>query len=276
MSRIYEARLKAERGRLIEVDPKGALQQEPYARPSEEVRVDFSKWTDESPQFDPVIDQLMNPEEAWFEQIRTLRERVRLLEKKSKIHSTGIVSATGGEGKTTVATALSLVLARDRGKRILLVDADLRNGKVADCLGIESEGGLANWLQDPTKEVPLRRLEPQRTFVLTAGQRSEEPWELINSPSLEELLIAAKRSFDLVVVDCPPLGIVADTAQIQEYIDSFLLVVRVRCAPREGIRAAVEQLREDKIIGTILNDTRPLTSHYHEPGRYNGYYRKTR
>ena len=110
MSRIYEARLKAEHSRLIDVDPEGALKQEPYARPSEDVLVDFSKWMDEDPQLDPVIDRLMNPEETWFEQIRTLRERLRLLEKKRKIRSMGIVSTTAGEGKTTVATALSMEL----------------------------------------------------------------------------------------------------------------------------------------------------------------------
>ncbi len=265
MSRVYEAMIKAKRTRGEDTGPSSRLVN--FSGDSGLSReVTFAKAGMETPRLEGLLEQVMDPDEVWFEQFRILRERLRILGEKEKVCNLGLVSAAGGEGKTTVAVALSLILAREPGTRVLLVDADLRKPDVDRYLGLKEGAGLADWLADPKQNVPLRRLESFGTFVLTAGGLSKRPWELIASPWLDALLTAARRDFDLVVVDCPPQGPIADTARIQDYLDGLLLVVRARSAPREAILSTVEQLRQDKLLGTVLNRSRRLSSHYYNYG----------
>jgi capsular exopolysaccharide synthesis family protein len=196
------------------------------------------------------------------EQFRTLRAKLRLLAEQKKIGCLGVVSVARGEGKTTVAGALGLVTAQEPGTRVLLIDADLRKADLEKSLGAKKQPGLAEWLARPTPEIHIRRLAPHGAYFLAAGRSHGRPWELIASPHFARLLGAARQRFDLVVVDCPPLVPVADSALIQKCVDGMLLVVRARTAPRETILSALEQVQEEKIVGMVLNDVRRLVSNF--------------
>lgn len=206
------------------------------------------------------------------EHFRTLRAKLRLLSDQKKIDCLGVVSVARSEGKTTVASALSLVMAQEPGARVLLMDADLRKPDLETSLGLKKQPGLAEWLERPAPEIHIRQLGPHGAFFLAAGRPHGRPWELIASPHMARLLAAARRRFDAVVVDCPPLVPVADSSLIQKCLDGMLLVVRARTAPRETILSALEQVQDEKIVGMVLNDVRRLISnfqHFHyQYGRY--------
>jgi len=215
---------------------------------------------------EPRLGQMLTGEGLWAEQFRTLREKLRTLEGSANMRCLGIVSATAGEGKSTIAIALSLVLAQQPGKRVLLVDADLRKPDVGRYLGLAETRGLAEWLTQPSETVRIQRLASHGLYVLHAGRPPKRPWELIARPQLGELLATARREFDFVVVDCAPQTPVADTARIQDWLDGVILVVRARMAPREAILNTVDQLKEEKILGIVFNDYHSVISSYYYQG----------
>jgi Mrp family chromosome partitioning ATPase len=192
------------------------------------------------------------------------------MEGSDRVKRIGLVSAVGGEGKTTLAVMLSLILAEAKEERILLVDADLRHRDVETTLGLGAAVGLSDWLRQPAPEVPLRRLGPNGPFLLSAGRPFSRPWELVSSPQLGTLLDAAGFKFRYVIVDLPAQGPVADATKIQEHLDGILLVVRSRTAPKDAILSTVEHLAEEKVLGVLFNAENQAASR-HKHYRYSHY-----
>jgi Mrp family chromosome partitioning ATPase len=223
-----------------------------------------------TPQIEGCLVDLMKEDEPWLEQMRTLATRLRSMEGSERVRRIGLMSAVGGEGKTTLAVMLSLVLAEQPEESVLLVDCDLRHRAVEGVLGLRSAAGFSDWLRQPTPEVPLRRLGRKGPFFLSAGRPFSRPWELVSSPQVGTLLDAAGSKFRYVIVDLPAEGPVADAAKIQEHLDGVLLVVRARTAPRDAILSTVEHLQEEKVLGVLLNGENQAASrlkHY----RYSHY-----
>jgi Mrp family chromosome partitioning ATPase len=116
-------------------------------------------------------------------------------------------------------------------------------------------------------------VEPQGFFLLSPGTPSNVRPELLGSERMASLLSAARETFDHIVVDCPPLGPVADSVILQDLVDGFLFVVRARHSPREAILKAISHLKPDRVRGTIFNDHRdvlpgPKAYGYHRYGEY--------
>lgn len=234
-----------------------------------EPAVQFEEVTERSNlRLEPRLETVFEREPALAEQFRTLAAKLRSLKGAHGICCLGVASASTGEGKTTITTALAMVMAQEPGRRVLLIDADLRKPDVERYLGLERRQGLADWLEHPEETVLLRRLGEQEFFLLGAGQRSDRPWELIGSAWLPALTEAARRRFDFVLVDCPPLMPVADSALIQDCLDGFLLVVRARTVPRETVLVALDRLKKEKILGLVFNDCRGMISRYYHYGYY--------
>lgn len=272
MSRLYEAIEKARR--------EGGVARPPSPeRPAPVREVGgpmFVEGSSVSPRLDATLAEILNEDEPWIEQLRTLATRLRAMEGSERVRRIGLMSAVGGEGKTTIAAALAFVLAEDTSDRVLLVDADLRHREVELALGLPAASGLTEWLKQPSPEVIVRRVSPQGPFVLNAGRPFARPWELITSPHLATLLDAAGQQFRYVVTDCPAEGPVADASRIQEHLDGLLLVVRSRLAPRDAIQSTAERLEEDKILGVVFNGevhARDRFKHY-KYSRYKKNYRR--
>ena len=178
----------------------------------------------------------------------------------------GVVSATPGEGKTTVAIGLARALASAGRERILLVEADLRRPSLDKMLGFPpSSRGVLQHLEGGRSALVIRKLaDSGGCWVLSAGAgRFGEP-EVLASPRMTTLLEAATRSFAYVVLDCPPLMTVADAVLLQDHLDGFVFVVRARHAPREAVVRATSLLKPGAILGTVLNGQRQIIkSHYY-------------
>jgi TonB family protein len=191
------------------------------------------------------------------ESFRSLATRLRVLENERPLRTIAVVSAVAAEGKTLVSLGLASAFAGDGSRRVLLIEADLRQRRIRNYLGINPEPGLAEWLDRGERRVPVLRLFPGEFGLLAAGVAPCAP-ELLASPRMTMLVEAARQQFDVVLLDCAPLGPVADTLALQDLVDGFLFVVRSRHCPRQSVLRAGALLKPEKIVGTVLNDERLL------------------
>src|SRR5204862_268880 len=217
---------------------------------------------------------LLSPDSFEADQYRTLRHSVEWLRKESGLQVLAVTSAGPGDGKTTTTLNLAGALAQGPGARVLVVDADLRRPSVTGYLGFGAltSPGLAEALVDPAYDVrrTTRRVDGFNLSVLPAGAPQRAPYELLNSPRLEELLREARDLYDFVLVDTPPLVPLPDCRLIGKWVDGFLVVVGAHKTPRRLVAEALHLLEPAKVIGIVFNgDDRPRSSHY---GYYHDYY----
>jgi len=182
-----------------------------------------------------------------------------------------VTSPGAGEGKTTTAINLAGTLSQSKGTRVLLVDADLRLPDVAAQLGLRDAGlpGLADALVDPRLPIDavMCRRPPFNLSLLTSGRHLSAPYEALRSPRLREILEQARRAYDYVIVDTPPVLPVPDCRVVARWADSLLLVVSAHRTPRRFLEEALNALDPDKIAGLVFNSVDPP-----RPGPY-AYYR---
>jgi succinoglycan biosynthesis transport protein ExoP len=164
---------------------------------------------------------------------------------------------------------LASALGREPGRRVLLIEADLRRPSLAGSLGLAPAHGLSEWLNGTLDYLPVRRVEPGGFFLVAAGQTLLRRPELLGSPRMDAILVAARRMFDLVVLDAVPVLPVADTVLMQDLVDGFQLVVRSRRTPREAIHDTLAKLRADRVLGVVFNGHQE----YKASHKYYGYQR---
>jgi len=211
----------------------------------------------------PVVESLKNVHSSFGEGLRLLGATVHDLREEKGVRCLGLTSAIPGDGKSTVSFGLAVALARDPGRRILLIEADVRRPSLSSTLGLPPSPGLAEWLNGTLEDVPLRVLQRVGLFLLVAGQVPLERPEILRSKRMDALLRAVRGRFDSVIVDMAPVLPVADAVLMQDLVDGFLLVVRSRQTPRNAIRDAVGRLRADRILGIIVNDHREYRDSYY-------------
>lgn len=171
-------------------------------------------------------------------------------------NSLAITSAGSGNGKTLTAINLSIALAREMHRTVLLVDLDLRNPSVHERLGLKVDSGLVDYLLD---DVPLSDvlLNPglDRLVLLPAGRAVPNSSELIASPRMVHLVEELKSRYPtrIIVFDLPPLLSADDTLAFSPYVDTTLLVVREGVTTREELQRGVEMLEGVHLLGTVLN-----------------------
>lgn len=202
----------------------------------------------------PIIESLADAHSVVGEEMRLLRAKVQNLGQQRGVRCIAVSSALPGEGKSTISLGLATAQSREAGRRVLLIEADLRRPSLCATLGVPPAPGLSEWLNGGLDQLPVRHVEPGGFFLLTAGEAPLERPESLGSPLMEALLHSARRAFDFVLVDAPPILPVADTIVLQDLLDGFLIVARSRLTPREAIHDALGRLRPEKILGLILND----------------------
>jgi len=193
--------------------------------------------------------------------------RTNLLFTDEGIRSVLITSPDGSHGKTTVAFGLAATLAR-AGARTLLVDADLRRGRIAELLELPRSPGLMDVLLGGTELEDAVRSTQDGLQVLVGGRRSADPGELLTS-AFPSLLTRLEREYEAVIIDSTPVIPISDARIIARYADATILVARSGYALRRHVRAAVERLGLINVrpTATVLNYSSAVraSSYYVQP-----------
>jgi capsular exopolysaccharide synthesis family protein len=168
----------------------------------------------------------------------------------------GVTSANHGEGKTLTAVNLAIALAMDVNHTVLLVDSDLRNPGVANCLGIEPAFGLSDYLIGKA-ELSECLVSPRidRLSILPARSRIGNSAELLSSPQMLRLANELKQRYvdRLIIYDLPPVLAVGDAIGLLPAIDATLLVIRDGATRAADLHHAIELLSGYNLLGTVLN-----------------------
>jgi capsular exopolysaccharide synthesis family protein len=200
------------------------------------------------------------------EQFRTLRSRLYRMRESQPLQTILISSAIPAEGKTLVSTNLAYALVRQKGCRVLLIDADLRSPRVHTVLGAPANPGLADYLQKSATEFEItQRSREDGLCLIPAGTHVTHPSELISSDRMKDFLDGMRTAFDWIIIDSPPALPVADASVLGGMADGVLFVVRANSTPSEASQKACKELRDAHIIGVVLNTAE-------ETSEYNSYY----
>lgn len=194
-----------------------------------------------------------------------------------------VTSTIPGEGKTMISSNLAAAFAR-HGKRVLLLDCDMRRPMLHRHFKLTNESGLIPWFEggakvptDPLADAALGIVKVEENlFLLRSGGRTKSPTELLENPVFVQFVEMLKRHFDLVIVDSPPMGAVTDALLLAERTDEVIYVCRFNKAYRKHIRMHIKQLRDSKneLLGVVLNGLSPRRIEYYSNYRYYRSYKK--
>lgn len=230
----------------------------------------------------PVVDSTIDASVCFFhhpgskesEAYRSVRSALFVLTHQNGKRVLQVTSPEMADGKTTLTTNLAAAIAQS-GKKVLLIDADMRRARVHQMLGLRGEIGLAEVLAgEIALENAVQSTVMEHLTVLSAGKAPANPAELLSSPRFAQLLGAVRPHYDYILVDTPPLLAVSDPCVVAPYVDGVLLVVRVGKNRAESVEQARELLmtHHAQPLGVVINgvtETRGYGAYGY--GEYGGY-----
>lgn len=184
----------------------------------------------------------------------------------------GVTSPMSGEGKSTTAVNLAIALAQI-GKKVLLIDCDLRLPTVAAKLGLRASPGLSDFLIGEVRiDEAIRNVEKYNVHVLPASSVPADPTGLLDSKQMEHLFVALRRNYEYVIVDLPPVAVVSDALIISKCLDGYLLAVQEKKTKHRNVAETIRQLQfaDARILGTVV------TCGAYQDKQYDHYYNKNR
>lgn len=206
-----------------------------------------------------------NPKSIVSEQFRTVRTNINFSMPDKELKTLLFTSSSPGEGKSTSAANVAIVFAQE-GKRVLLVDADMRKPTMHYTFHTTNTTGLSNlltkqWmLEEVTKVTKVDGLH-----LITSGPIPPNPAELIGSNSMGTLIETLKSQYDIVIFDAPPLLSVADAQILSNKCDGTILVINAGTTEKDSVVKAKESLVSAKanILGTLMNNFKLEKDHYY-------------
>lgn len=187
----------------------------------------------------------------------------------------GVASAMRGEGKSTTAINLSYVLA-ESGKRVLLVDCDLRLPSIAKKMQMENEIGVTDLLKGG-KSFHMKDFQSQHYsnwYILPSGPLPPNPSELLGSKKMENILNVLSENFDYIILDLPPINIVSDALTVSKYIDGMIVVIREDYTEKKELENCFRLLKlsDVNVLGCVINESKNGKGTYSKY-KYKRYYK---
>ena len=211
------------------------------------------------------------------ENVRNIRTMLSFSLNAGKIKTLLITSSLQGEGKSFLSSSLAAAFAQ-AGKKVLLIDGDLRRGRLHRIFKLSNEKGLSSlWTEGQTLEGAkknIQKTDVKDLFVLTSGARPANSSELLSTPILKEFIESLTSSYDLVLIDCPASLPVADTFLWGQIIDKAVFTVRQGKTSVKSAKFALERMKQTniKVVGCVINDCHQSGTPYGEYGYYRSYY----
>jgi protein-tyrosine kinase len=221
---------------------------------------------------DKQIKTVLDPLTLVGEQFRVLRSKLGLMQKQRGIKTILVTSTAPEEGKTFTACGLAGVMAQEPGRRVILIDADMRkpsSGRNLGLNGMSSSIGLSRVLSgEMAFQNALLNSTGLEFYFLPAGPLPRNPSELLSSQNLEHTIRTAASLFDWVIIDSPPVQGLADTTLLAHLCDAVLLVVRADTTPTKLVVDTVQKIGKERICGIVMNRQK----HIHSSRYYYSYY----
>jgi capsular exopolysaccharide synthesis family protein len=197
---------------------------------------------------------LLQPESYIAEQFRALRGRIDAIASQRAITTISITSAFPGEGKTTCAINLAIVTSMSLGRRVLLIDCDLRRPKIHPALGLKPEAGLAEVLTGASSiDDAILSAEGVALDVLPVCGRPANPSELLSSSEMSRLIEEISGRYDRVIIDTPAALGLPDAKAVSDLCDGMVMVVRADVTAQSDLEAVLEIMDRQRILGLLIN-----------------------
>jgi receptor protein-tyrosine kinase len=230
----------------------------------DEVKYQFIAKKTVDSKIDPRIVAFYESNSPVAEQFRTLRTNLLALNTNKPIKVVTVTSSINGEGKTVSSINLAVSMAHDlNNKKILLIDADLRRGRVHKYLGINPDMGLTDLLADGTNpDEAFVNIGIKNLTILPAGRIPSNPAELLGSMKFHNLISLLKEKYDYIILDSPPIIPVTDAGLIGARTDGVIMVIQASRTHRGIIKHAEGLLKQAqaKMLGYIMTNVQ-----YHIP-----------
>ncbi|MEO5821847.1 MAG: CpsD/CapB family tyrosine-protein kinase [Vicinamibacteraceae bacterium] len=189
------------------------------------------------------------------EQFRRLAATLHHAQLIQKLKVIMITSANASEGKSLTAANLALTLSESYRREVLLIDADLRRPSLHDVFQVPNVAGLNDGLKSDTEgQLCAVKITPTLT-LLPAGRPDPDPMSGLTSTRMRHILEEASARFDWVILDTPPIGLLADAGIVGTMVDGALMVIRAGQTAHPTVLKAVEAFGRERILGVVLNDT---------------------
>ncbi len=198
-----------------------------------------------------------NPKSPISEAFRVLRTNLQFSSFDKQLKIILVTSSVVGEGKTTIVSNLAVAIAQS-GRKVLLIDGDLRKPFVHKIFGVSNNKGITNLLLSEHKIYQdfIQKPEIDNLDIITSGPIPPNPSEILGSASMKEILEKLKYNYDIVLIDTPPVGTVTDAAVLSTSADGVILVLdsgRIEIKAAQRAKKLLQQVNAN-IIGAVLNN----------------------
>lgn len=210
-------------------------------------------------------------DQVFLEQFKAFRSKMEHKADHLGWKAIGVTSTVASEGKTLTCAKIALGLALTKRKSVLLVDADNRKSDLTKGFGISTQPGLTEHLLGRASFSDIVRKGPVAGIsMVSSGSLVSEPADLLAGNGFRDFVLEARRNFDTVLFDTPPILPVSDTMSMRDELDGFIFVLRLGYTPIEMFTQATEEIGGNKILGVVLNGARPKSDRFY--GKYYGHY----
>lgn len=222
-----------------------------------------------------------NPKSPISEIFRTLRTNIQFMDINKKMKTMLITSTFAGEGKSWIVANIATTFAQ-AGKKVLIVDADMRKGRQYAIFGVSPKPGLSNYLSSvefnengqatESLQEYIQETEISNLYMITSGNVPPNPAELIGSAQMVNLIESLKPLFDIIIFDGTPCELVADSIILSRFVDSTIMVTAYKKTKKDSLDRCIKNIQNvgGKIAGVILNKMPIKGKEYGEKYYYYG------